>query len=330
MVARAMSLGQPTLAAKLRWIDSFAYFQFQLARLDDRVAGEDRRGGVARLYETLIDLDPQFIPFYEHAVLNAGAILGQHQVALGFIERGLLEHPRHTGLHRQEAAELAVTYDWSNRQPALLDRILQAWADAETDATGRQLVADWRRGLAFRHVRNLETLPYWIEQLHATRPGTPLGDFVESTIRELLAQHGEQELPQLLAGSHEADPLRVDPLRVRIQYPQGIPSWSSVADGPTGLILRNDPFGWPYRRDGKGGVLSPGREQLRFLSRHTMLRLDLEARARREGRPPADAAEAAAWGFPLPTPPDGGRWDLSAPAPQVVWPDPPAPPWKLR
>src|ERR1043165_3865084 len=62
-VAGVLALGHANTLAKLRWIDSFAYFQFQLDRQDDRVAGGG--SGFQRLYATLIQLDPRFEPFYE-------------------------------------------------------------------------------------------------------------------------------------------------------------------------------------------------------------------------------------------------------------------------
>ena len=220
-VARALSLGQPTAAAKLRWIDSFAYFQLQIERLDDRVAGGDPRGGFERLYDTLVSLDPAFLPFYQHAVTNTGGILRQHRVALSFIMRGLQQMPRETQLWRLASAELAVSFSWAQRNPAALDRWLAAWEAAEPDEVGKQFVRDWRRGLAFTSVEGLETLPYWLEQLRATKPGSPMGDYVEGTVRELLAQHGTIVLPlvcerQLLPWGQPAP----DPAAVARRWPQ--------------------------------------------------------------------------------------------------------------
>lgn len=330
VVAQALSLGQGTAAAKLRWIDSFSYFSLMVDRQDDRVAG-DGRGGMERLYDTLIALDPLFIPFYEHAVLNTGGVLKDHRAALGFVQRGLTARSGETSLWRLGAAELAISFDWTKRFPALLDGWLRAWSAAEPEEN-RQTVLDWRRGLAFSSVDGLETLPYWREQLRTCQPRTPLADFVEGTVREVLATHAEHILPKLLATSLAMEvtgTLRLDPARVAATYPRGFQDWMPVEAGPDGPRLRCDPFGYPFRRDA-GGVHSPGLEHRKFLTATTLQRRALEDKANSQGRPPADAAEAAAWGIKLPDPPDGGRWDFSAPAPEVRWADPPQEPWNLR
>ena len=84
-VARLLAVGHTNTVAKLRWIDSFAYFQWQLDRQDDRVAGGG--SGVERLYATLIQLDPNFRVFYEHAAINLSGVLSHHQSALAEIGR---------------------------------------------------------------------------------------------------------------------------------------------------------------------------------------------------------------------------------------------------
>lgn len=324
VVARAMSLGQPTALAKLRWIDSFAYFSLQVDRQDDRVAG-DGRGGMERLYDTLIALDPLFVPFYEHAALNTGGVLKDHRAALGFVQRGLTAMPGSTGLWRLGAAELAVSYHWAERHPALLDAWLGAWSAAEPE-DNRQTILDWRRGLAFSAVDGLETLPYWLEQLRVSQPRTQLGEYVEGTVRELLATHAVHVLPKLLL---PGEPLRLDPARVAQVYPRGFPAWVPVAAGADGPQLRCDPFGWEFRRTGDG-MQSPGFEHRRFLKLYAGYRRAVEVQANAHGRPPVDVAEAAAWGVELPPPPDGGRWDFSDQLPEVRWPEPPQEPWKLR
>lgn len=344
IVAQAMACGQQTALAKLRWIDSFAYFQLQLDRLDDKVAGKDGRGGFERLYETLVALDPRFVPFYEHADLNTGGVLGQHQAALGFLMRGLIACPRETSLWRLASAELATNFNWAKSRPAQLDRWLFAWAEAEVDQGGRQQVVDWRRGLAFANVDGLETLPYWLAQLRGSQPGTPIANFVEGTVRELLAQHGERELVRLLGLHTPAEAFvgrvtgvllwpvhgfRLSPQAVLTRWPHGVPAWSPIRWDGRDVLLRCDPFGWGWRYD-SGLVISKGREQRRFLAGLQDMRLQIEVEAQRRGRPPRDLDESGAWGFPLPAPPYGGRWSFEQNLPDVVWPDPPDQPWPLR
>ena len=89
VVGHLLALGHQSTVAKLRWIDSFAYFQLQLDRKDDRVAGTGESAFV-RLYDLLISLDDHFLPFYEHAVLNLGGIQNRPGDTLSVIQRGLL------------------------------------------------------------------------------------------------------------------------------------------------------------------------------------------------------------------------------------------------
>jgi hypothetical protein len=326
VVARALSLGQPTAVAKLRWIDSFAYFQLQVDRQDDQVAGGDVRGGFERLYDTLISLDPSYLPFYQHAVTNTSGVLRQHRVGFSFIMRGLLALPAESSLWRLAGAELSVSFDWAKRNQRGLERWLRAWEEAETSEVGKQAVRDWRRGLVFLDVEGLETLPYWLEQLHGTKPGSPLGIFVEDMLRELLAQHGQLVLAKVALPEQAGAAVVPDPSAVARQWPRGIPAWAPIAaDGS----LRPDPYGWPWRWSA-GGVDSPGRQQVIFLKRTKDLRLAVQAEAERRGRSPRDAAESKAWGFELPDPPDGGVWDFTERLPGVRWPAPPQEPWRLR
>lgn len=343
LVAQALSLGQSTAVAKLRWIDSFAYFQLQLDRLDDRVAGDDPRGGFERLYDTLLAMDPLFVPFYEHAVLNTGGVLKQHRAALACLMRGLLAMPGDSSLWRMASAELAISFGWNRRAPVALDRWLKAWSDSEADEGGRQLVTDWRRGLAFATIDGLDTISYWMQQLHGMKPGTPLYAFAENMVRELLAERGARELTDLCGGPPPPGrigrilaepllpgaPIRPDPARVAARWPRGVPAWLPVRWDGREAGLRSDPFGYDWVRQG-GRVLSPGREQRRFLVLVQAARNAIEAEANARGRSPRDAAEAAAWGVELPDPPFGGRWSFANRLPEVVWPEPPHQPWQLR
>lgn len=338
VVAQALSLGQGTAMSKLRWIDSFAYFQYQVDhdRRDDRVAGEDGRGGCVRLYETLIALDPEFLPFYEHAVLNTSGVVQDHTSALALVSLGILHLPAETELWRIASAELAIQFDWQSKQRVLFDAYLRAWSDQAGDAAARQEILNWRRGLAMRNVACLDTLPWWIEQLRSTREGEANAIFVETTIRDLLARHSESELPKMLV--HDGvipEDGRLNPQGVRACYPRGLPNLgglnlTSVIDSPDGPRLRQDPFGWPFRCEG-GKVISPGLRHRRFQLENFNLRAQVAAEAARRGRPPHDAGEAEAWAkSPLPPPPDGGRWSFDEQTPEIVFPDPPGQPWPLR
>lgn len=325
VMARALSLGQPTAVAKLRWIDSFAYFQLQIERQDDQVAGGGQ-GGFERLYDTLISLDPQYLPFYQHAVTNTSGVLRQHRVGFGFIMHGLLALPLDSSLWRLASAELSVSFDWAKRNPQALERWLHAWELAEPSEEGKQAVRDWRRGLAFMNVEGLEALPYWLEQLRGTKPGSPLGNFVEDTVRELLAQHGQLALTKVVWPELPGGAVVPDPLAVARRWPRGVPAWAPVAADGT---LRPDPYGWPWRWSA-GGIISPGQQQVRFRKSTQGLRLAVQAEADKRGRPPRDVAEAKAWGVELPDVPDGGVWVFDERLPDARWPAPPQEPWRLR
>lgn len=326
LVARAMSLGQPTAVAKLRWIDSFAYFQLQVERQDDSTAGGDQRGGFERLYDTLISLDPLFEPFYQHAVTNTSGVLKQHRVGLGYVMRGLLLRPDNSALWRLASAELAISFGWATRNPMAMEQWLQSWRDAESSEAGKQEVRDWQRGLAFANIEGLEALPYWLEQLRSTQPGSAMGNYVEETVRELLAQHGSLVLAKVALPPLPGGVIVLDPLAVARRWPRGAPAWAPVAaDG----ALRSDPYGWPWRWSG-GQVVSPGQQQVRFRKMTQSLRLAVQAEAEKRGRAPRDVAEAKAWGFDLPEPFEGGTWVFDERLPDVRWPAAPKQPWILR
>ncbi len=171
-----------------------------------------------------------------------------------------------------------------------------------------------------------------------------MAEFVEGTVRELLAEHGARELAPL-AGLEASGPgvlprLLAEPLlpvsgitlrveAVRARYPRGAPAWAPLRWDGRRLELRCDPFGYPWRREGLK-VVSPGRDQRRFLAVVHVQRTQLDAEAQRRGRPPRDLAEAAEWGFVLPPPPYHGRWSFEQRMPDVIWPEPPDKPWPLR
>ena len=150
-------------------------------------------------------------------------MLKQHRTALAFVMLGLLEMPRESSLWRLASAELAINFQWAERDPLALDRWLAAWEEAEGDEAGRQAVRDWRRGLAFARVAGLETLPYWLEQMRSSKAGTPMGDYIEGTVRELLAQHGTIILPGMAAPGPDG-PLVLDPAAVARRWPRGASS----------------------------------------------------------------------------------------------------------
>lgn len=358
--ARVLALGHTNTLAKLRWIDSFAYFQYQLDRRDDRVAGGG--SGFQRLYETLIQLDPKFESFYEHAALTMSGLLANHGGALAFLLRGTHELPRSTNLWRNTVVTLKVFYKLDERQPMQFDTILAAWSEAEVDPNAKRTVWDWKRQFGRGSFSGLEQLPYWLTQLEQSAPGTPSGDYVEGTIRSLLTRFGIHELQGLLASWRIVrggipttraelvqnlplfDPLKppveqgpwptslaevLDPRQLRRRYPTGLPPYGPIAAQDGRLTLKSDPYGLPWRLE-NGEIVSAGllRAQTEELVRGVNgLLLDL---AQRHGSWPKTLEEAKALGLGLPTVPEGGTLRLDDRQVVVDWPVEAGPPWELR
>jgi hypothetical protein len=325
-VARVLAFGHANSLARLRWIDAFAYFEFQLDRKDDTVAGGGR--GFERLYDTLIALDPHFAPFYQHAALAVGGILGRHDRELGYLMRGLMELPHETSLWRHAASVLYVTYQWDERQPLLMDAYLDSWAAAEDDPMQKRAVWEWKAGMARRRFHGLEQIPYWLDRLAETPPGTPMGDYIEATIREQVAVYGVAELNAVLADRRAAGlPVArvedlLDPERLNARHLDGRfgPVQADAAGRP---VLRDDPYGYPYAlRDGV--VVSPGHELYRFQRRIMGCNIKLR------GAVFADVAAIRASGFVLPEVPAGVAIEWRDGALVTTLPTPPAKPMPLR
>ncbi len=356
--ARILALGHANTLAKLRWIDSFAYFQYQLDHKDDRVLGGG--SGFERLYQTLIELDPKFEPFYEHAALNLSGILTNHGAALAFLSRGNLELADSTSLWRNTISTLKVFFTLDQRQPLQFDAMLSAWELAESDPDAKRLVWDWKKKFGSDTFSGLEQLPYWMTQLDLTSPGTPSGDYVEGALRDLLARYGSHELSELLASWRIAQggvpatrhqlianldlisplaPLRepglstvnslLDPRLIRRRYPHGLPSFGPISTQGVKLALRSDPYGLPWRvKDGE--VISPGLLRARIEQRVAGLTGALLDLAQQRGFWPKTLEEVRQWGLALPVLPEEGEFHLDGHQVVVTWAVEPGPPWPLR
>ena len=331
-VARALTLGHHNSVAKLRWIDSFAYFELQLDRKDDTVAGTGE-SAFERLYRMLLGLDPHFVPFYESACLNLGGVLNHHNVVLGMLEGGLLDLPHERKLWRLTATELVIINRLEQSNPNAMQQFLTAWCAAETDDEGRQQVWDWQKAMGRRVYRDLQQLPYWEEQLRVATPGTPTQAFVIDTMREQVARYGEETLGRLLAArvAHTKAPLvrlddLLDPALVAEVYPTGIPPYAPFALVDGAARMHPDPFGYAYGLvDGKPS--SPGWEALRARQRATLMNVRLEALAKRTGEWPATLDAAVAAGLVLDALPDHCHWRLNDKHIEVQVDLPPFPAW---
>ncbi len=335
VMARMLSMGHPAAAAKLRWIDSFAYFELQLDRHDDTLAGTGE-SGFRRLYDMLIDLDPHFELFYQHAAFNTGALENRHDIALGYLMRGTIEMPRSTALWRQAAAELHTNYQWEERQPASMEAFLDQWEAAESTYNEKRQVWDWKTAMARRQYRGLDQIGYWQDQLASSTPGSPTADYIEHTMRDQLARFAVTELQALVdayRSRHGIPPLlladALEPESVAARYPAGPPPWGPVTIDAGRLALRSDPFGFDLTlRDGT--VTSPGLERSRAEHRMYHLSSQLAEAAKRDGRWAETLDEARKAGIEFAELPGGGAYRIVEHAVTIDWQPPPRPAWRLR
>ena len=359
--ARVLALGHTNTLAKLRWIDSFAYFQYQLDTKNDRVAGGGQ--GFQRLYETLIELDPKFQPFYEHVALTTSGILGQHGIALAFLMRGNHELPASRDLWRNTMATLKTFFQTDIRHPLQFDAFLNAWEANEPLFEDKRIVWDWKRNFGGRAFSGVEQLPYWLDQLQRTTAKTPNGDFVDGIIRDLLARYGAQELTALaatwrivrggvpqtrrelvetldlidfLGRTSEVEPVLtslqqlLDPSLVRHRYPTELPPYGPLMVQSNGrLVLKSDPYGLPWEISGNR-IISAGAERKKIEADLAGLSARLLTKAQELGSWPETLEAVTAMGIQLPASPNGGTIVLNGRELIVRWSAEPQTPWVLR
>lgn len=341
VMAEMLSFGHRNSFAKLRWIDSFAYFEYQIDKKDDTVVvGEKKQtgpGGFQRLYDMLLVLDPQFRPFYDTATLCTAGILGQYHIALGYLMQGILNLPHEPGIWRNAAAILQLNYQLENRHPEQMNAFLNDWAAAmQPDEALVRSVWDWKASLAKRQYQGLEQLPYWLDRLKETKPDTATGDFIEGVIREQLARYGVVELDALMMlymEAHAQAPANLAALiekdLLKRRYGQKLPVHCPIARADQGLVLRSDPYGYAYiLTDGR--VISPGLERVFFERKLQAANYNLESHARKTGTLCMTLDDVMAAGIKLPDPPPGGSIVCDNGHLSVQFNEPPAQPWDVR
>ena len=334
-IARAMSLGHTNSMAKLRWIDSFAYFELQLERKDDIVSATGD-STFSRLYAMLTKLDPKFLPYYQHASLNLGGVLGRHGSVLSILNAGLMELPHESHLWRMLAAEYLMAFGGESKQAQLMDGLLAAWYEAETTEEGRNEVWTWKKAMGRRVYQDLSQLPYWEAQLQGATPGTPAHTFIVTTMREQVARFGENQLALLIAAwtkKHGQAPAQVAELAapelVAEVWPKGIPVLGPIVIQDGRPLLRVDPFGYPYELQG-GKVISPGWQLNRVAQLGFHLSQQLAEKAKANGRWPTSIDEAKAAGVKFQDLPAGCYWRLKGQQIDLELVPPPHPPWEPR
>jgi hypothetical protein len=323
-VARVLSAGHANTAAKLRWIDSFAWFQWQIDHAEE-ARMVDGRSAMARLYDTLIALDPLFEPFYLHANLNLSGVMGRRHEALSVLARGTLEIPGSMAVWRNLLSELVVFYDLEQRHPNQMAALLDAWA-AAVPIDERAQIWQWRQALVRRKSLGLDQVDYWVARLAETPRGSPYETFLTEAARDAAARLAQSRLEAVLAhapaGATEA--ALANPGLLARAFPRGVPPGYPLADGH----LLPDPWGHPWRVAGTAahsvGLALQSQER-----RLPGWNVAVTEKARLSGRQPADLAEAVDWaGNPALT--DGAIFTWDGRSLGIRRPDAVAPAWDPR
>jgi hypothetical protein len=331
ILGRALCLGQCGAASKLQWIDSFTYFELQSEIRNDTLAGSGA-SGFERLYDLLIAEDPLYQRFYEYAAFNTGSLLRRHNVALGYLERGLLEMPHNPELWREVAADFVACYDLELHHPEQMDAFLSAWAAAMEDDIQRRQVWDWKTAMDRRRHLGLTQLAYWQDQLKRFKASSAEGKYILTAIREELDRYCIDEL-QALAEAHQAQLLIpassiadcADTRLVATRYPHGPPSFGPLRLVGGVAVLRPDPYGYPFAfHDGK--VVSPG--LLESVARNYLGVYQNQLAKAAKGAPIASIEQARALAEMMWLPPCG-RWVIANGQLDLQWDPPPSPPWTV-
>jgi len=327
VVAEMMAIGHRNTVAKLRWIDSFAYFQFQLDRRDDTIAATGERA-FERLYLMLIRLDPRFVPFYDGAALNLGGITNRQGALLGMFLEGLTWLPHETSLWRQTLVTLKSAFRLEEGNPTAMNGMLDAWEAAETTQAGKEMVWDWKAAFARRIPQGLEQVPFWLEQLHRAKPGSAPEAYALAILREQVARYGQAEL-RALAAMTFAHELRgcLAPQSLARRYPDGLPGLGPISVDAQGQpVLRCDPYGFAWEWQ-EGLPTSRGLEHVRLEKMGGKMREKLYELAISDGSWPSTLAAAEAVGLVLPKLPDYAHWRLDGRQIILDLPKPTEPAW---
>jgi hypothetical protein len=261
-VARALCLGHTNSVAKLRWIDSFAYFQYQLDAKDDQVASNnhDQRGGFARLYETFTALDPSFEPFYLHAATTISGLVEDHGSALGFLLLGVHRRPHSQALWINLTAHIAAYFDLERRQPEQMRDLLRSWAASTSDPYPAQ---SWLAAMQRRQHIRAPIVEYWLDRLRDSRPNSGQETLALQVLGRELRQWQLGLLQAMLVASEAGPrPLELEDLALdRIAAPTLRLPYSPIrleAEGPR-LLFAPDGSRWRLEGGQVGcGPADPG------------------------------------------------------------------------
>jgi len=257
-VARALCLGHRNSVAKIRWIDSFKYFQYQIDHGSDKKFGRDPRLGFEKLYTLLIGLDNQFQNYYQHASLTLSGIMGSHEKALRFLVMGTENIPSKTIMWANLLSHLKVYFNLEETLPGTLESLLQAWADAMPTPDLRFAPDQWQASLARRLPRQLSQIDYWLARMSQSQAGNVEDRLIQNILLEQVTRWHISLLEAYLKAKDSTiiTGLHINPLE-----------WPTLARGPLGLIndagiITADPYGLPYIVD-HSKVISLGLERER-------------------------------------------------------------------
>jgi hypothetical protein len=266
-VARAMSLGHTNTLAKLRWIDSFKYFQYQIDARDDQVFGGDSRGVFERLYDLLVGMDAKFDQFYYHASLTLSGINQEHGVALRFLSRGIHENPHDPLMWTNLVSHLKAFFDLEERQPEQMEALLKNWAES-VNPEYRSIPESWLAAMALRQSRGDAQIDYWLARLQGLKADSPEADMVRGILREQIARWHVDLLSRADYQARTGDEvptysgMRVDHSHLPVE---GISPYGPV--DPASCRICFDPWGLPYVHDPEQGVVSLGLARKRLMKR---------------------------------------------------------------
>ncbi len=337
-VSRLLAFGHTNTVSRLWWISSYRYFNYCLdLPLDERTdLLAEHRGSFRRLYDALIALDPEFVPFYHYGAMTTGSVVMDAHAQLRFLSRGVFEHPDDLMLWRNLTVVLSEDFNLERDNPDALFDVLIQWAERETNAgdesVGRTWAQAWIQAMARRRAGGLGQLTYWGDVLRVSSPASPQGRLAERTLREQYASYGVKRLQELAdayrvrhdrAPAELADLLDPDVLRAvyGVQARDLGPEPLAVVDDR--VELRSDPYGWPYRIE-EGQISSRG---LAYAAYERWLE-QLNRRAVAHGWPRLRKPEdLARWPFGDREQPSGVRIAVHDGRAILDWPEPPGEPW---
>ena len=334
-MSKVLSFGHHNTVAKLRWIDSFTYFNYRVELTsipEEAVEKTNGRDQFARLYESLIAADPLFLDYYLTGNSCLGGLANLVMEQMRLLQKGLWHFPDNRQLWMNFMAVLRSDWDAEERNAEVIETMLQAWSDAVADKgdAERRLPNDWLAAMARRMDRGTSQLAYWAQQI-GDNPESPVSQFAIRTLREQLAAHGVRQLQALVDAYKKENGRMPEALEqclsldlVRTVYPHlndailaTEPLGVAEHNGQQQITLRSDPYGYMYTLS-DGGVSSPGFAMRTGDRRLNAMNFALTQRVQQENRWPHSLFDAQLMlGDKWHDPPEGMNYELQDG--RIVW-----------